>query len=431
MRVEDLILVSVDDHVVEPPDLFEGRLSAKHADQAPKLVRKDDGTDVWSFLGQELPNIGLNAVAGRPKEEYAMDPQSFDDMRPGAYDIDLRIKEMDANGLLGSMCFPSFPQFTGQLFARTAEVDADLALALVQAYNDWHIDGWCGKYPGRFIPLAIPPLWDPNLIAAELERVAEKGCHAMTFSENVSELGHPSIHDADGYWDPMFAKAEELGTVLCCHIGSSSKIVMTAPDSPMDVLITLSPINIVQAAADIVWSPAMKKFPNLTFALSEGGIGWVPYFRERIDATYDKHRFWTGQDMGDRLPTQVFDEQVALCYIEDATGLKNLDDMNVDMVCWECDYPHADSTWPMSPETFLKEVEPANLDDATINKISHENAMRIFQYDPFSVIPREECTVGALRAKAGDWDVSIQARGIKASGTGAADLAKLSGTARD
>ena len=144
---------------------------------------------MWAFLGAELPNIGLNAVAGRPKEEYAMDPQSFDDMRPGAYDIDLRIKEMDANGLLGSMCFPSFPQFTGQLFARTALQDADLALALVQAYNDWHIDGWCGKYPGRFIPLAIPPLWDPQLIAAELERVAEKGCHAMTFSENVSSSG--------------------------------------------------------------------------------------------------------------------------------------------------------------------------------------------------------------------------------------------------
>jgi hypothetical protein len=85
----------------------------------------------------------------------------------------------------------------------------------------------------------------------------------------------------------------------------------------------------------------------------------------------------------------------------------------------------------MSPETFLKEVEPAGLDDGTINKISHENAMRIFRYDPFSVIPREECTVGALRAEAGDWDVSIKARGIKASGTGAADLAKLSGTASE
>ena len=157
----------------------------------------------------------------------------------------------------------------------------------------------------------------------------------------------------------------------------------------------------------------------------------MPYFRERVDSTYQKHRFWTGQDLGDRTPSQVFDEQVVLCFIEDPTGLKNLDDMSLDMVCWECDYPHADSTWPMSPETFLKEVEPANLDDATINKISHENAMRIFDYDPFSVIPREDCAVGALRKQAEGWDVSVQSRGIKASVTGAADLARFSGAEDD
>ena len=100
MQLEDLILVSVDDHVVEPPDLFEGRLPQKYAEVAPKLVRKDSGIDVWQFMGQELPNIGLNAVAGRPPEEYAMDPQSFDDMRTGCYDIHDRVKDMNANGCL-------------------------------------------------------------------------------------------------------------------------------------------------------------------------------------------------------------------------------------------------------------------------------------------------------------------------------------------
>src|SRR3954452_893007 len=178
MRLEDLVLVSVDDHVVEPPDLFEGRLPQKYADVAPKLVRKDSGIDVWQFMGAELPNIGLNAVAGRPPEEYAMDPQSFDDMRTGCYDIHDRVRDMNANGVLGSMCFPSFPQFCGQLFARTH--DKDLALAMVHAYNDWHIDQWCATSPGRFTPLTIPPLWDPELMAAEVRRVAAKGCHAVT-----------------------------------------------------------------------------------------------------------------------------------------------------------------------------------------------------------------------------------------------------------
>ena len=428
MRIEDMILVSVDDHVVEPPDLFEGRLSGEYAERAPKLIRKDSGIDVWSFEGAELPNIGLNAVAGRPPEEYAMDPTSFEDMRSGCYNIHDRVKDMNANGVLGSMCFPSFPQFCGQLFARTAQHDAEFAAALVRAYNDWHIESWCGSYPGRFIPLSIPMMWNPELMAEEVRRVADKGCHAITFSENPVHLGHPSIHS--DYWDPFFAAAQECDTVVCVHIGSSSKMVITAPDAPMDVLITLTPLNIVQAAADFVWSPVPKKFPRLKYALSEGGIGWIPYFRERIDYTYERHRFWTGQDMGDRRPTQVFDEQVVCCWIDDPVGVEMRNKMNIDMITWECDYPHSDSTWPQSPEQFMKQMQAANCTDEEIQKISHANAMRLFSYDPFSTLGRENCTVGALRASAEGWDVSIQARGIKASKTGAMDLLRMSGDRR-
>lgn len=425
MRVEDLVLVSVDDHVVEPPDVFEGRLPEKYADRAPKLIRKESGIDVWSFEGAELPNIGLNAVAGRPPEEYAMDPTSFDEMRSGCYDVHDRVKDMNANGVLGSMCFPSFPQFCGQLFARTAQHDADLAEHLVRAYNDWHIESWCGAYPGRFIPLAIPMMWDVEKMAAEVRRVAEKGCHAVTFSENPVHLGFPSIHS--GHWDPFFAACEEVDTVVCVHIGSSSKMVITAPDAPMDVLITLTPMNIVQAAADFVWSSVPKKFPRLKYALSEGGIGWIPYFRERIDYTYERHRFWTGQDMGDRLPSQVFDEQCVICWIDDPVGVEMRRKMNVDMITWECDYPHSDSTWPSSPEQFMKQMTAADCSDEEIDKISHANAMRLFSYDPFSVLGgRERCTVGALREQAQGWDVSVVSRGIKASATGAVDLLKMS-----
>jgi predicted TIM-barrel fold metal-dependent hydrolase len=422
MRAEDLILVSVDDHVVEPPDVFERHLPAKFKDDAPKLVRKDSGIDVWQFQGSEMPNIGLNAVAGRPPEEYAMDPTSFEQMRSGCYDVHDRIKDMNANGVLGSMCFPSFPQFTGQLFSRTAQKDPELGLALLRAYNDWHIEEWCGAYPGRFIPLALPALWDPEICAAEAKRVAAKGVHAMTFSENVTKLGYPSIHS--DHWDPVWEVAQDLAIVMCMHIGSSSQMVITADDAPMDVLITLSPINIVQAAADLVWSRTLKKYKNLTFALSEGGIGWIPYFRERIDYTYDRHRFWTGQDMGGRMPSQVLDEQVVVCFIDDPVGVEMRHKMNIDMITWECDYPHSDSTWPQSPEFVAKQM--SDVSDEDTNKMTHLNAMRLFNYDPFTALGgRDNCTVSALRAQAEGWDVSIKAQGIKASGTGAMDLLRM------
>src|SRR6187402_520220 len=119
MDIADMILVSVDDHVVEPPDLFDRHLPDRWHDVAPRVVQKDDGTDVWAYDGREIPNIGLNAVAGRPREEYGMEPTSFAEIREGCYDIHERVRDMDANGVIGSMCFPSFPNLCGQLFARS------------------------------------------------------------------------------------------------------------------------------------------------------------------------------------------------------------------------------------------------------------------------------------------------------------------------
>ena len=289
MHVDDLILVSVDDHVVEPPHLFEGRLSKKAADRAPFIEVQPNGREVWMFEGAAMPNVGLNAVAGRVPEEYGLDPLAFSEMRAGCYDIHERIRDMNVNGVLGSLNFPSLAGFTGQLFY-TCE-DKDIALELLQAYNDWHVEDWCGTYPGRMLPLAVPPIWDADLMAAEVRRMAEAGCHAVTFSENPEKLGRPSWHS--DFWDPFLRACEEVGTVICLHIGSSSQTVITAMDAPIDTMITLQPMNIVKCAADLVWSPVFKKFPNLKVALSEGGIGWVPYFLERIDYVYQHHHVWT------------------------------------------------------------------------------------------------------------------------------------------
>jgi hypothetical protein len=400
MQVDDLILVSVDDHVVEPPDLFEGRVSGKVAERAPFIKKLDTGREVWMFEGQPLPNVGLNAVAGRVPEEYGLDPLAFEQMRPGCYDIDERIRDMNVNGVLGSLNFPSLAGFTGQLFY-TCD-DKAIALELLRAYNDWHVDSWCGAHPGRMIPLAVPPIWDPQLMADEVRRMAAKGCHAVTFSENPSKLGLPSYHT--DHWDPFLAACAETGTVICLHIGSSSETVITSMDAPFDTLITLQPMNIVQCAADLVWSPMFRKFPDLRIALSEGGIGWVPYFLERIDYVYEHHRAWTNQDFGDKLPSQIFNEHILTCFIDDAVGMEVRHHLNADHIHWECDYPHSDSTWPHAPEAAMKYL--AGLPDEDINRITHLNAMRNFSYDPFAHIPREQATVGALRAQAADVDTT-------------------------
>ncbi|HEY5154242.1 MAG TPA: amidohydrolase family protein [Acidimicrobiales bacterium] len=402
MKPEDLILVSVDDHLVEPPNLFEGRLPDRYQDRAPKVIQTRDGSDVWVFEGSKIPNIGLNAVAGRPKEEYGIEPTAFDEIRPGCWDIHERIKDMNAGGVLGSMNFPSFPGFSGRLFA--ACEDKGLALAVVQAYNDWHVEEWCGTYPGRMIPMGLPVLWDAQLAADEVRRLAAKGVHSLTFTENPSTLGYPSFHN--DYWDPLWTALCDEGVVLSIHLGSSGQLAVTAPDAPIDVMITLQPMNICMAAADLLWSRVLKQFPAMRIALSEGGTGWIPYFIDRLDRTYDMHHLWTGQDFGDRLPSDVFREHFLTCFIADPIGIQLRQQIGVDNMAWECDYPHSDSSWPHAPEELARVA--ADVPDEDLYKIGFENACRWYSFDPMAHRAREACTVGALRAEAEGHDVSTR-----------------------
>jgi predicted TIM-barrel fold metal-dependent hydrolase len=404
VNAEDLIMISVDDHVVEPPGMFDHHIPARYAGAAPKIVRTDDGSDVWTFGGSVIPNIGLNAVAGRPREEYGIEPTSFEEIRPGTYDIHERVKDMGAGGILASMNFPSFPGFSGRLFAASA--DKDLALAVLRAYNDWHIDEWAGTYPGRIIPMALPVLWDAEECAREIRRVARKGCHSLTFTENPATLGYPSFHS--DHWDPLWRAVSEENVVVSIHLGSSGQLALTAADAPIDVMITLQPMNICQAAADLLWSRVIKNFPDIRFALSEGGTGWIPYFLDRIDRTYDMHHLWTGQDFGGKLPSEVFREHFLTCFISDPVGVQLRHLIGLDNIAWECDYPHSDSSWPHAPEELADVAR--DVPDAELNKITYENALRWYSFDPFRYRAREQSTVGALRAEVAGHDVSIRAR---------------------
>ena len=402
MRSDDLILVSVDDHVVEPPDMFEGHLSAQWKARAPRVEKTGKGDDVWIFEGQRLPNIGLNAVVGRPPEEYGVEPTSYSQMRKGCWDVDARIEDMNANGVLASMCFASFPSFAGKLWAGCQ--DRELGLAMLRAYNDWHVDEWCAAHPGRFIPLGQVPIWDPNLAGEEVRRLAKKGCHAIAFLDNPGVMQFPSLH-AEA-WKPLWDACSDEGTVVCIHIGAGKGMVFSSMDAPVDVMITCAPIDIFQCAADLVFSPFLRNYPSLKFALSEGGIGWIPYFLNRIDYVHEHHHRWTHQDFGGKQPSQVFREHMITCFIDDPVGVGLRSEIGVETITWECDYPHSDTTWPRAPEILWNSLE--GVPEAEIHAMTHKNAMREFRHQGFEKLGgRERCTVAALRSQASHVDLSL------------------------
>jgi predicted TIM-barrel fold metal-dependent hydrolase len=405
MDIDDMVLISIDDHTIELPGMFDEHMPVKFRDQAPKLVQDEGGHDQWVFQGTSVGLPGLAAVASWPKEEWGFDPTGFAEMRPGCYDIEARIADMDANGMLAGMNFPTSPGFAGTHLAKLP--DRELTNAAISAYNDWSLDELAGEHPGRFIPLSIVPYFDIDSAVAEINRVAKLGCRTVSLPEAPYALGLPSF--ASGHYDPLFKAIAENDMVVALHIGVAFGLIQRPPDTMLDDIMLLAPQIMSITTIDILLSGLLRKFPNLRFALSEGGIGWVPFLLDRLDR-HSTNQTWT--DFTSTLPpgqtpTDVWREHFLACFITDPAALRLRDRMGVETLAWECDYPHSDSTWPYSPEALHSELTLAGCSDGEIDQITWANVAKFFRYDPFAAIPKEEATVGALRKRAAEAGVDV------------------------
>ena len=389
-------IVSVDDHVIEPANVWQDRLPTKYKDVGPRVVQEagnmsfvggnfsyepdPDGQlcDWWVYEDKRVPQTRLSAAAGFDRDEVKVVGITYEEMRDGCYDPKARLEDMDVNHVEASLCFPSFPRFCGQTFMEAD--DKELALLCVKAYNDWMVDEWCGDSDGRLIPLTIIPLWDAQLAAEEIRRNAERGVRAVCFSEIPPYLGLPSVHDADGYWEPFVQACEETGTVINMHIGSSSKMPSTSDDAPAAVGSTLTFNNAMASMSDWLFSGLLEKFPQVKIAYSEGQIGWIPYILERADKVWEDNRAWGG--VGDKVPeppSTYYYRQMYGCFFDDEVGLEMLDRVGVSNITFETDYPHSDSTWPHTKEVAEKLM--GHLPDDVIRKLVRGNAIEMLGLD--------------------------------------------------
>jgi predicted TIM-barrel fold metal-dependent hydrolase len=379
-------VISVDDHIVEPKHTFEGRVPAKFADRAPRVIRKDNA-DVWVYDGQEFPNVGFNAVVGRPVDEWGFEPTRFEDMRRGSWDIHRRVQDMNLSGVYASLSFPSFlPGFAGQRLQLTTK-DPELALAAVRAWNDWHLEEWAGSYPDRIIPCQIPYFLDPEIGAQEIYRNAERGFKAVTFSEGPHLLGLPSMHT--GHWDPIMRACAETGTVVNLHIGSSGTSPGTADDAPADVVGVLFFGYAMFSAVDWLFSRIPVRFPDIKIVMSEGGIGWVPALLDRLDHMQTYASMYGTWDGIKQTPAEVLRRNFYFCAVEDPTAFALRERIGVDHILLEEDYPHSDSLWPRTQSVIKQAI--GDLPAADVRRITWENASTIYRHPvPQSVIDDPE-----------------------------------------
>jgi predicted TIM-barrel fold metal-dependent hydrolase len=369
-------VISVDDHLIEPADMFEGRLPAALQDGAPKIVELE-GKQAWVFEGNLYPNIGLNAVIGRPKEDWSMDPARFEEMRPGCYDIEARVVDMDRAGIWAALCFPSLVSgFCGAVYSRAN--DHELGLACMRAFNDWHLEVWAGTHPDRIIPLQLPWLVDVEVAAAEVRKNAARGFKAVSFPEFPARLGFPSIFS--GKWDPFFAACEETDTVVCLHTGSAGWAPLASGDPPFEIMPTLFPVNAVIAAGEWLWSGVPLRFPGLNIAMSEGGLGWVPMLMDRVDyvlshsASGSESTSWPST----MLPSEVLRRNFWFCSIDDPSIVPLRHKIGVGHIMVESDYPHADSSWPDTQQVLAENW--GELPDDELRAVACENAARLFRH---------------------------------------------------
>jgi predicted TIM-barrel fold metal-dependent hydrolase len=387
-------IVSVDDHVIEPPNVWLDRLPSKYHDVAPRSERHgmgdlsfngtkydytidEDGPacDWWRYEDLLVPLRRIIAAVGFPRDQVTLSPITYDEMRKGCWDQQARLADMDVNWVEASLSFPTFPRFCGQTFLEAS--DRELARLCVKAYNDWMVEEWSAGTDGRLIPLCLTPRWEPAAAAAEVRRNANRGVRAVCFSEIPHHLGLPSIHT--DHWDPFFDACNDTGTVVCMHIGSSSQMPATSPDAPATVQATLSFGNAMASMSDFLFSGVLIRFPELKLAYSEGQIGWIPYILERADDVWRQHGAWAQKEKLPRPPSEYYFEHMYGCFFRDAHGIRSLDEVGRDNITFETDYPHSDSTWPDTKQIATEMF--ADLDDEAVHKICRGNAISMLGLD--------------------------------------------------
>ena len=374
-------VISVDDHVCEPPHTFEGRLPAAFEDRAPRIVETDEGHQVWEFEGNRHFQVGMNAIAGRRPETIRIEPFRYDQMRPSCYDVEARLHDMDINGVWAAVNFPSMVTgFSGRVFYQAQ--DQDLGYACTQAWNDWLYEEWHQPHPDRIIPVGIPHLTDPQRAAEEIRRNAARGFTGVSFPERPHDVGLPSLWDR-AHWDPIIEACVETETVVSLHVGSSGMKGFPPGATSFELGAVLFGQQSLQTAAEWLWSGYPLRQPDMKIALSEGGIGWVAMLIDRLDNLVDRSGYggtW------DERPSDVLRRNFWFCTLDDPSTIVTRHTIGVENIMVECDFPHGDGTWP-DTQAVIEQVW-GDIPAPELRMMCSENAAKLYRHPlPDVVLP--------------------------------------------
>ena len=392
-------LISADSHINEAPGLWEERLPAGLRERGPRLVRTDDGRDVWMTEGlAPSPLMWPTNAAGQREADQPYDEHELtinrEQMMLGSYDPHARLVDMDTDGLAAEVLYPGPLGGLGGGGGVASIPDDELRAASLHAYNDW-LAGFCAVAPRRLIGLALVRLEEPKFAAAEVERVAGLGLRGAVINGVPDTMGGPPIFSPD--YEPVWSVAEEAGLPLSLHIGHSRSLAALAnaaprssgssPTNPLsptgsqtgltEMFFTMMCLDMAEPLALLIHSGVLERHPKLQFVIAESGIGWLPFVVEHMDYTYERHRLWLKSGIPEK-PSHYFHRSIhATFQQDDDTGLLARHITGVDSLMWASDYPHTDSTWPRSRQIVDRLFR--DIPDDERARITSRNAAQLYR----------------------------------------------------
>ena len=345
------------------------------SDKAPEVVKLANGSAAWSWGNNPPTPFSMDVMAGRKYEDYKItEGIKWEEVPRGTYDPDARLKAMDADGVDTSVLHPNFARVFIKAWLSTGEIDPELRYACMRAYND-HISEFCSVNPKRLTGLGMVPIQEVPDAVAELKRIAKMaGIHGVLLPSFCPD-GRPYSHSD---FEPFWNAAEELNLAISLHGGGKPGSMFGSLEDPgtSESFITLSPMEFgAQALTVLVWSGLFDRHPKLRMVMSEAGIGWLAYLKERAVNVYNRHRFWAHSVIKNE-PGYYFGRNVFASFVQDVAGIATRDLAGIGAILWGSDYPHTDTTWPRSQE-FL-EAHFKGVSAADRQQILYENPTRVY-----------------------------------------------------
>jgi predicted TIM-barrel fold metal-dependent hydrolase len=340
-----------------PPNLWVDRVPARLRDAVPHVVEQ---------RGMRLWKVGdrISSVSGLYKGiETAIDRAGVEDdgFRPS--NPRLRMQDMERDGIWASMVYGPTA-----LFSHGIE-DAEAQQAALRAWNDWAAEEFNSYLPDRLNALPELPTTAPEDAAAELARLAAAGHRGACLNAFEADIRDP-------VWDRLWAAAAETGLPISFHIGGGTRFDPRRPGWQRAAFAAIAPMQMDEVLSTMIYSGALERHPGLKIVLAESGIGWVPYFVARMDATFEKHCRPNPEYSIKTLPSELFHRQVFATFEEEPLGPDLIPLLGPDNFMWACDYPHPDSTWPNSRAAI--EHALGKLGAEAVRKVTGENCRRLY-----------------------------------------------------